>query len=120
MGVVMEKLSGRFKVNFARWVLFIGFLVLGFLVIMQIKKDAVKNAAKENANLQYRAELAAKGAISPAHHFLIANWLECNFYKQTKASCFASIRSAAAAYGDDFVKQVDAAARDLKLVGTEK
>jgi hypothetical protein len=85
------------------------------LVLFYSIKGVRQDLLKEDT---YRAELAEKGSISPAHHFLVANWLECNFYKQTKAACFASIRSAAAANGDEFAKQVDAAARELKLVGT--
>ncbi|MBN9424735.1 MAG: hypothetical protein J0I91_20020 [Candidatus Accumulibacter sp.] len=64
----------------------------------------------------YRNGLVVASEKSPAHHFLVTNWLECSPMKQTRAECYASIRGAAAIRGDSFVHQVDAAAMELKLI----
>lgn len=89
-------------------VLFLGAFLWG---VSQLVIDSWK---EQRAYEKHRVELAAAGAKSVAHHFLVSHWLQCNF--QTRASCYSSIRGTAAASGDTFVRQVDAAAKDLGLI----
>ena len=65
---------------------------------------------------QFRDELIAASNKSPAYSFLVKHWLECNRYKQTRAGCYAAIREAAGTQGEEFVQQVDAAAKELNLL----
>lgn len=68
------------------------------------------------AGNEFRSVLVAASEKSPAHHFLVTNWLQCTPILQTRAGCFASIRDAAASRGEVFVRQVDEAAKELDLI----
>lgn len=90
-------------------------LVCGALV-WSCGQMVVDSWKEQRANEQYRAGLAASGAKSEAHHFLVSNWLQCNSILHTRASCYSAIRGTAASRGDIFVSQVDAAAKELGLI----
>ena len=78
--------------------------------------SSISNAWKEyRANNEFRSVLVAASERSPAHHFLVTNWLQCTPL-QTRAGCYSSIRGAAASRGEAFVRQVDEAARGLDLI----
>lgn len=68
------------------------------------------------ADNEFRSVLVAASEKSPAHHFLVTNWLQCTPLLQTRAGCYSSIRGAAASRGEAFIRQVDEAARELDLI----
>lgn len=77
---------------------------------------AVDSWKEHRADVKFRSELAVAGSKSIAHHFLVSHWLQCKPILQTRASCYSSIRGSAAASGDAFVRQIDAAAKELDLI----
>lgn len=75
-----------------------------------------KSWQEYRASNEFRSVLVAASGKSPAHHFLVTNWLQCTQLLQTRAGCYASIRGAAASRGEAFVRQVDESARELGLI----
>lgn len=72
--------------------------------------------AKVRADDEFRTGLVAASQKSSAHYFLVSNWLQCSPLLHTRAGCYASIRGAAASRGEEFLRQVDAAAMELALI----
>lgn len=85
-------------------------------VVATLGTTIIDGWKKHRADNEFRAALVEASKKSPAHHFLVTNWLQCSSFLQTPASCYASIRTTAASRGDAFVRQVDEAAKELDLL----
>lgn len=76
--------------------------------------DAVVDAHRANkVDSEWRRTLIEASKKSEAHHYFAYNWLQCKPLFGGRAVCLASIRTAAAIRGPEFLKRVDAVAIEL-------